>query len=328
MRCGIRQMILGANRFVELEPADFQAAVVARQRLMNALHIEEKFRLLLGNYAEFEEELLRLTSRQLIFGHASWGSMLDDLFEISRRLINLMTTSRLYIDQVKHDISDMYGKDSKQFETLENAFRAEYDKRLGYRVMEALRNLVQHQSLPIHGLNYVSSRTNSKPAIAFESICTPSIRLETLEEAGSFKASVLAELKGAVSQKKELDLKPLVREYVTGLLAAHIELQKLLEADIEAAETTFTDVLQRFEKVYSAALPGIALVEEEPDGITKTTLYLIPGVIPRRKELMPGERDFRRYFVSSQVQADAPPWEMPTSGARIHEGAQSPPAKF
>lgn len=307
MRYGVRQMTLGNDRFVELTADEYSAASSARQRLLDALHIEQKFRLLLANYAELEEELLRLTNRKLIFDNITWELLHDDLYEISRRLINLLTTARLYVDQVKHDISGLYGKDSQQFNAAEQAFSAQYDKLFGYRAMEALRNFVQHRSLPLHGIRYSRTRTNSKHGDLWQHICTPAISIEAIEAEGGFKQQVFEEMKTAVDKKKEVDLKPLVREYMTGLMAAHAAVRHLIEADVKAAETTFNAVVQKFMDAHGKDSLGIALVQEEPAGTVTSTAYLVPDVIARRNELVSGMIDLRQQFASSQSIADAAP---------------------
>lgn len=311
MRYGVRQMALGADRFLELTSDEHAVAKKARQRLLDALHIEQKFRLLLANYAELEEELLRLTNRELVYGKVTWSSMHDDLHEISRRLINLLTTSRLYVDQVKHDISGMYGKDSQQVEASNNVFNEQYDKLLGYRAMEALRNFVQHRSMPLHGIRYNRARTNSKSGDLCEHICTPTIGIETIDAEGGFKAQVLEELKALAEQKNELDLKPLVREYMTGLGSAHTKLRSLIDTDVKAAETSFNNVVKKFAEKFGQDLLGVALVQEEPDGTATSILYLVPDVIARRKELTSHVSNFRQQFSSSQSNGDVSAWDPP-----------------
>lgn len=304
MRYGVRQVILGADRFLELTSDEHAVVRKARQRLLDVKRIEQKFRLLLANYAELEEELLRLTNRKLVYDRATWGSMSDDLYEISRRLINLLTTSRLYIDQVKHDISGMYGKESQQFEELEKAFREQHDNLLGYRAMESLRNFAQHRSLPLHGIYYHETRTNSKRGDRWEHICTPTISIEAIEAEGGFRPrKVLEELK-PLAQKNEVDLKPLAREYMTGLASAHTKLRSLINTDVMAAEIDFDSVVEKSVEKFGQDLVGVALVQEEPDGIATSVLYLIPDVIARRKELMSDVSNFHEHFSSSQSFGD------------------------
>src|SRR5262249_26009630 len=151
-----------------------------------------------------------------------------------------------------------------------------------YRVLEALRNFVQHRGLPLHGIRYHRTRTNSKNGDQFAHTCTPYISVKELEKEGGFKVATLQELQASPRdefgrQRDEFDIKPLVREYMTGLGNAHKAICALFEADVLKAEETFSQTHQKFVAIHGE-LPGIALVEEEPDGVVVSTLYLVPDV--------------------------------------------------
>jgi hypothetical protein len=134
MRYAITRLILGCQQFIDITAEQYLETRTAKERLMIALSIEEKFNLVAENYAEFEQELQNLTLRQMLFPDYDWSSFVGGLQTINRRLANLLSACRLYIDQVKHDVDGLYGRESQQTEQLKRAFSAEYDGCLGYRV--------------------------------------------------------------------------------------------------------------------------------------------------------------------------------------------------
>jgi hypothetical protein len=55
---------------------------------------------------------------------------------------------RLVFDQAEHDLSSRFGDNSDQLAEFRLARKLAYDASRGYRVVEALRNLVQHRGVP------------------------------------------------------------------------------------------------------------------------------------------------------------------------------------
>lgn len=60
---------------------------------------------------------------------------------------------RLVLDQADHDLSSQFGKDSAERGSFNAARSTAYDSSRGYRVVEALRNLVTHRGMPSLRLN-------------------------------------------------------------------------------------------------------------------------------------------------------------------------------
>lgn len=93
----------------------------AKERLMFGVGIEEKLDLLLENYAEFERTLLNMALEYSIFPGKSQALLDGGTHLANRRMVNFLTTARLYLDQVSHDFSNIYGRDSDQHESFKQA---------------------------------------------------------------------------------------------------------------------------------------------------------------------------------------------------------------
>ena len=116
------------------------------------LDIEEKFNIVLENYAEFERMLLNVSLDRMLFSGHDWSAAMNELHAINRTLVNLLSTCRVYIDQVPQNLGAIFKGDSSPVEVLRKQMATEYDGHLGYRVLEAMRNYSQHRALPLQML--------------------------------------------------------------------------------------------------------------------------------------------------------------------------------
>jgi hypothetical protein len=89
----------GPGSIAEISEEEFTRAKLAKRRTVLSLVIEDKFDLVLANYADFERELLGLALDRMIYADLSWFSMRSDRQALDRRVVNLLSAGRLYIDQ-------------------------------------------------------------------------------------------------------------------------------------------------------------------------------------------------------------------------------------
>ena len=209
---------------------DFDLLRTARTHLFKALSIEEKLNLVLENYAEFEQELFNCSVNNMLFQSGDWSSSIDEIHTVNRRIINLLTTGRLYVDQVFHNICSIYGADSEQEKVVKKQTSQEYDSNLpGYRVMEAMRNYVQHRELPIRGLSKNMRRIENGSEVFMKNTIKLSIDINTLSEDKKFKKKVLTELQ---SLGESVEFTPLVRQYLGSIGNIHLKIRELLSSDV------------------------------------------------------------------------------------------------
>jgi hypothetical protein len=305
MRYGITRLVLGCSQWVDLTPGEYEEAKTARARLFVVLGIEEKLNLVLENYAEFEQELQTLTLRHILFHDDDWSSVIGELQTINRRLTNFLSACRLYVDQIKHDFNELYIGQARPRDQLTGAFSAEYDGCFGYRVLEALRNHVQHRSLPIHRLQYPSAGVEGRHGRIIRNTCVPSLSVRRIAALGDFKTIVLKELKAGDDL---VDLKPLVREYVASLGRVHQGLRERMKNDVDTWEQVITSIQARFREAYGTRLLGLAVVSKSDDGAVHESASIFDDVVKRRKQLERKNRHVahvRSHYVSGEVLGDA-----------------------
>jgi len=260
LRFGIARLVLGSSDFAEISEEDYARYCKAKLGVIAVLQIEEKMDIVLKNHMELEESLLEIALKDTMFGAFNWHRGREQVQEINRRVINLLSSVRLYRDQVCHDLSQIYGKDSPERDSFVRLTNDAYDSVLGYRAIEALRNYVQHRGLPIDTYNPITHRQENSEGlrIARRSIA-PKLDFDELSK-HKFKKSVLQELKSA----KNDDLKTLLRSYIDALGSIHIGLRKIVAEDVGQWETALEEVPTRFLDVTEAnATIGLAVVKAD-----------------------------------------------------------------
>ena len=279
---GLTQMVFGGGLFLDISQEEYTEAVEAKRCLVEALEVEEKFDLLLTNYEEFEHELLVIALDAALRFDNDWSASVGTRQTVSRRLVNTLTACRLYLDQVGHNLSSIYGSSSRAHEQMKSKCSAEYDGRLGYRVMEALRNYVQHRGMPVHGLSLTGTWIDETPQVRkhLQQSVVPELSTERLAEDSRMKPSVLAELQSIGS---EHDIKPLLRDYIAGLGSIHTSLRKTLESDLTRWDAIVETLIERYRAAGGVTL-GLALVNRV-GRIAVQHEFLIDGFILRRREL-------------------------------------------
>lgn len=273
----------GPHPELKLSEEDFFSIVEAKRGLFTSLWIEEKFGLVLDNYLEFEVELLEQSLRVAVFREFAYSSAQDRLYTAARRISNLLSSCRAYIDQTHSDLAGIYEGKQDVVDAIRTAFATQYEMRLGYRAMEALRNFSQHRSLPLHGISASYSRVDAATP-PHRIVSVPQLRVERLEEDAGFKRTVLAELKA--TGRKVLDLRPLLREYMQGLAAAHRQVRSLMENDLSRWESTLTVHISRWQQEASDSTIGLAAVYRDDDGEERDEEELFTEFIERRRELV------------------------------------------
>ncbi len=226
---------------VELTDEEFEAIRIARQGVLRVLGVEEKFDILLANYLQLEGDLLSIALESTVILDWSWESFIEDLQLSNRRVANLLAAGRMYLDHACHDLTFLYGTDSEVLAAFRLETNRQYDTRLGYRVMEAVRNVALHRGLPIQVFSYPNVSVEAPGAttrkLRFGAVAF--MMPQSLEEEGGLKPSILVELK---QLGERVDVLPLVREYVAGLSSVHERLRELSDRDVLKWEATLNAV--------------------------------------------------------------------------------------
>lgn len=244
------------NRQIAISAELFESARRSMGGLLDCLAIEQKFDILAENYDELEGELDSITRRDALFGRR-WGSYsMADMQSVNRRMVNFMSTARLYLDQVDHNLSTMFGAGSDQRRAFNTARSREYDTVFGFEVFEALRNYSQHRDIPVHSLTYGREWRDEGGTRQVLHTLAVTLDVSRLEREGGFKASTLEKLKALPEQPQ---LKRLLREYVSGLRRIHA----VVRQQVASAEEGWRQALNRLQQVFreGVGIPDARLLD-------------------------------------------------------------------
>src|SRR6266498_3105579 len=286
MKYAISKLVMGFTGFIEIDEAEYLRVRTARQNLFEILFIEEKFDLVAENFYEYETELLAIASRMMIFSNDDHISMSRERNLIGRRIVNLLSAGRMYIDQSIQHVEKMYGENSANLDLVKQEISSQYDKSLGYRVMEALRNYVQHKGFPIHSIKFSHKRVDVGSDFQLLHRAIPLIGVLELAEDGNFKKSILKELQ-EIQHNDWVDARPLIREYAEGICNIHEKIREIVRADLPAWEKSLDDTIEKFQNEYGKEIPLAGLViEAAEDGSRRSeTKYISKGSVERRQAL-------------------------------------------
>lgn len=152
-------------------------------------------------------------------------------------------------------LNGIYGDNSEEAKEFKNVCSREYDSHLGYRLMESLRNYVQHRDLPIrgitHGHRWDDDRTQARNVVAIM-LDVPNIKSDK-----DFKKSFREEFE-ALGEK--VDLKPFAREYVECLGRIHTYTREVLGASLDEWKRTILDARNRYRDTTGDDEEGASLI--------------------------------------------------------------------
>lgn len=270
----------------EISPEQFNSLKTARESLTNVLYIEEKFNFIVDNFMDLEQDLLQVTLNAMYFPKrmVDWTHTVTEIHLINRRIINFLTTSKLYLDQVTHDLNTIPHEIPNLKEDVKDRINNEYNSVLGYRVMEALRNYVQHRGLPVHVLSYTSNRSGFEgltEELYSEHSVSPLVNLDDLEKDGKFKRAVLDEL---ISLGGKIHIKNYIRQYVHSLGNIQSFIRHALEDKVRTWDAAVSEAFLP-HITGNDELNLLCVAEKLATGFTTNRMYLRKDVINRRRWL-------------------------------------------
>lgn len=275
----------GIQRF-SISLSDFEEARQKKNVVVELLSLEERFNILLENYAEFERELLDLTLDEALSFGGEWNTSIDKLHVVNRRLVNLLTTCKLYLDQLQHSLSDLVGNDHDVTTAVKKKTSEAYDSRFGYRVMEALRNHVQHRGLPVHTISFQGKWNEDRSIRRHRTTIT--LDPQRLADDPKFKKSVFREMQ---QKSEELNLKPLARDYLSGIISVHLHVREQLSDFRKRCDEGYKRLIAAYQPDGEAA-STIRLHAIDDDGSRDSEFSLFEDLIERRHQLERKNRSF------------------------------------
>ncbi|WFU80109.1 hypothetical protein QA645_37370 [Bradyrhizobium sp. CIAT3101] len=265
----LRQVVDGSDSCVEIERAAYTELRIADGHFEHVLSVEDKYDVTIQNYLEFETSIVQEAVRELI--DPGPRERFDQLRRLlARRLSNVLSSARLYLDTLKHHSREILADDPMRLERVEAAPSSQYDSCREYRVAEALRNYAQHRALPVHGL--IGPATDVVLSMRRDFFVEPYVDPDELRKDGYFKAQVLEELP---SDGEVVKLKPILRAYIDAICQIHDAFRRETRSKLEMAAEFLEAARDRFGERYPSEHTHFlgALIEDE-SGMCSDVVYI------------------------------------------------------
>lgn len=255
MKYILRKAVLDAVPEVEISAHEFATLKAARSVLSNAFAIEEKYEIVISNFLDLEKQLLEVAATNVVRNTRSYAEFFETRSVLNIRLVNLLTATRLYLDQLPQHIGDCVPQKSEAGDLVKVRCSDEYDNHFEYRFMEALRNHVQHRGIPIHFVQQNARWTSFEDDRQMEFSVHIAAQRSYLEEDEKFKKSILGEV------SKDIDLIAASRRYIECISAINEFVRELIADSVISARTVIEAAHQSYAQVFSESLIGISAME-------------------------------------------------------------------
>lgn len=236
----------------------------AADSLYGAIAIEERYDAVLANYAEYEEEMLRIDLDAMIHcARVDLPRYQNYRRLVGRRLINLLAATNLYFVGTRGTLLHIYGRTGSAAQEFDEARDTHRDNHFEFRAMEQVRNQGAHVDLPVHGTRFsdqlIEQEPDGKLAFHFDGMLDPTQLLKDTRLDANF-AKELTDL------RQKLPLTPLVRKYTALITEIHSHVRSRLASDLEKWGATLREALMLLNDARPRETPYIGCSIAITDG--------------------------------------------------------------
>jgi hypothetical protein len=265
----LRQNVIGRVPELTISNEQFEAVADARAILTSAFAIEESYDLLIGNYVEVEQELLAATAINAVRDLHEYHDFFELRSTINRRVVNLLTATRLYLDQTPQRLADCASDPEGARSEFKQRTHDHYDATFGYRFLEALRNHVQHCGLAVHHLSLNKKWIGEGENQVLELSIQPFAEKRYLIMDGGFKQKVLDEM------PKQVVLTLVIREYLQCIGDLHKLVRSHATERVKEARKTIEGHLSEYAKESNGAIIGLTAFRTDSLGRNESVPLLL-----------------------------------------------------
>jgi hypothetical protein len=295
-------MAAGFDNGPELSKERYDRVMQAGRRLILATDLEVNLELLLENHLDYERTLLEIALQRTRNPTAQEMAGDRDTYKAGRRVMNVLSSARGYIDQTQHVISRLYPNAPNELNRVKEAFSRQYDSHLEYRLAETLRHAAQHRILPLHQFSWRSSWDDmddeTKMRLRFSA--SPSLLVEQFEP-DDIKPTVMSELRA--SGTREIRLTHVLRRYIECLASVHEDIRATVATQVAIDQAELEAALETARAAFDRDLTGLAVTAVDPDGRISDARYIGDRYWTERDALVRKNRNFKHFsrrFVSSE----------------------------
>jgi hypothetical protein len=251
----------------------------ARDYLSDLLKFEQAYAVLLINYKSLERAGQEVVLHNMTSNEFSYESVFDRELTINAKIINLLSSARLYLDTAPKLLSRAIPDQEQSQLFIKRYYSKQYDSSFEYRFAEALRNYVQHYGMPIHTFSQNSKwLEDDQRTLEFsvDFIAKKSLLLTD----GKFKKAVLDEMPESVS------LKQTFREYMSRLSVAHVNARNACGKHATRARELISMQIEKYKSLSGTDGIGVCCFHgEEKFNLTLNWENVRLGLVKRNHKL-------------------------------------------
>jgi hypothetical protein len=250
---------------VKIADDEYAAIRAASDGLIEIIGLEEKFDVLMENYAELESTFFDIKLRHLTFSPQDSTDLRELPRLIGRRLLNVLASGRLYRDALFQHAGRAFRSKKDDLEKLTIEL-AKIKQQFAYLVMEGLRDYAQHRDLTVHMLTIGSAWEGDDSCASIAYSLTPKFNPKLLLADRKCSSALKSKLK---DMHDPVEMTPLIREYVEMLGLLHLEFRKLATPHEGAWASTIQNAFKRCQSPAHRKPLGI-VVRATGDHLGKT----------------------------------------------------------
>lgn len=254
MKYMLKKLVLDRTPDIPINEDRFESLKKARKTLTEVFSIEEKYELLLSNFLDFIKEPLILSAENMVREEVSYSGYFDIRLSLNRRIVNLLTSSKMYIDHLLGHIQVFASMDEKVKDTVKGYLSEKYDISFEYRFMEAIRNHVQHRGLVVHSTPIGGMWKEEEDIKQMEYGINIYAQKKILAENRKFKKSILKEM------PEKVELQYASKVYVSHLNDIHIKVRNKVKDIVDTSRGVLQDAILEYSEACSGHAIGLNAV--------------------------------------------------------------------
>jgi hypothetical protein len=297
MKYSLTKLVLGYTSEVHISGAEFRSLKIAKKSLSSGLAIEETYEVLLSNYEDYELEILKQAAHLMLRHDIDHDTLFYTRLALNKRIINLLTACRLFLDQFGHNIKDII-KEDMGINKVEQLRKEAFESHFEYRFMENLRNSCQHKGFPIHIIQFrpfsLGTDQNRKLIYTIDMICEKRF----FQDDDKFKKRVLNET------PEEIDLKAAIRIYIECLSKIHVSMRNIISSNLNNNRENIESAITLFQKEIGKEALGLTAVCKDREGKIVDDIPLLLEWDDIRKKLIKRNRSLTNLvhrYVSGEI---------------------------
>ncbi len=146
----------------ELTSAEYEKLVEALKTVEGFLQDSQLFMIAIWNSIEFNELIVSYLQAYIKKDFKTFAQKPIHI-NINRAFLNLLSSTRSYLDFMERLLKNRYGEESAIFTNFKKNCSAEYDGNFSYRFLYNLRHYAQHKGFPIGAIMWGQKQSPDEP---------------------------------------------------------------------------------------------------------------------------------------------------------------------